>query len=212
MGAYVGVPAFNQPMSTKSGVDRYGEAGDRQNYSNPTYICPSVPDWTDERNGCYGYNYQFLGNSRLLDTNDPVSFKNWPVRMMSIRSPGRCVAVADAMGTAASFAHPRNYLNNARDSDRYGNEGFNLDPPRVDPVNGEMADLEGNPPLRAAVHPRHLDRAAVLWLDAHGSTASFQELHYDVATDGVVTFNGDNRLFSPDGRDQAWTVPAHGRD
>ena len=204
MGAYVGVPAFDQPMPAKSQYDRFGERGDRQNYSNDTYLCPTVRDWTDERNGALGYNYQFLGNSRLRNTADPASFQNWPVRMTTIKAPARCVAVADCMGTVASYAVRREYINNARDPDRFGNEGFNLDPPAVDPVNGEMAGIDLSPQCRTAADPRHLGRAAVLWMDAHCATATLAQLHYEVAADGVITFNGYNRLFSPDGSDAPW--------
>ena len=75
LGSYVGVPAFDDPQPEKNTIDRYGESGDRQDYSNDIYVCPSVARWVDERNGCYGYNYHFLGNARLKDDSDPTSFK-----------------------------------------------------------------------------------------------------------------------------------------
>ena len=210
MGSYVGVPAFDDPQSTKAGVDRFGEQGDRQDFSNDAYVCPSVAHWTDERNGCYGYNYHFLGNSRLYDKGEPTSFKNWPVRMTAVKSPARCVAVADCMGTAASFAAPRAYDNNSRDADRFGNEGFNLDPPRVDPTGGEMANFDVDPEdpedcqSRTAVDPRHSGAGAVLWMDAHCRLATLSMLGYEQDAEGRVTFHGRNELFSIDGADTAW--------
>lgn len=204
LGAYVGVPAFDDPKATRSEVDRFGEAGDRQDYSNRIYVCPTVARWTDERNGSYGYNYQFLGNSRLRDEADPYSFKNWPVRTSQVRGPSRCVAIADSMGTAASFAHPSAYENNGRDHEQLGNEGFNLDPPAVNPSQGEMADLDGNPPSRSAPHARHIKRCAVLWLDAHCSVQTLPSLGYDVQADGIVGLNGDNQHFSADATSGAW--------
>ena len=206
MGTYLNIPPFTHPSPVKSEVDPFGEKGDRQNYDDPTYTCPSVPTWTDERNGCFGWNFQFLGNSRLLDENDITSFKNWPVRTTHIKSPSGTVAVADCTGTAASYAVKRSYDNNSKDPDRYGNEGFNLDPPRVDPVNGEMAEYDGSPQARTAVHDRHLGKAGVLWLDAHGTKSSAKELGYDIMPDGVITFEGNNRYFSADGTDTAWVV------
>ena len=203
MGTHVGVPAFEPPMPEKNTYDASGERGDRQNYANRVYVCPSVSSWTDERNGSYGYNYQFLGNSRLRDSN-PNAFKNWPVKLAHVRSPGACVTVADSMGTAASFAAKQPYDNNSRDANRFGNEGFNLDPPRVDPNNGEMANFDKSPQSRTAAHDRHLARSAVLWLDAHGSLESLEELGYQRTPEGIVTFSGNNRLFHIDSQDEAW--------
>jgi type II secretory pathway pseudopilin PulG len=204
MGAYVGVPAFDDPQPIKNATDRFGEQGDRQDYANDVYVCPVVADWTDERNGCYGYNYQFLGNFRLRDDGDPTVFKNWPVNYTRVRSPGTCVAVADSMGTASSFVNKRPYDNNSRDADRYGNEGFNLDPPRVDTVNGEMANFDRSPQSASSAHARHLGTAAVLWMDAHCSRQTMEQLGYKVNPDGVVAFDGNNRLFHIDGKDEAW--------
>lgn len=210
MGTQVGLPPFADPQPSKTGTDREGQDGDRQNYAHEVYLCPTVPDWTDERNGAYGYNYQFLGNSRLRDPLDSMSFKNWPVSLSRVRSPSGCVALGDCMGTAAACpGHSRrDYSNNAGresgDEKRYGNEGFNLDPPTVDPVNGEIAGYKYSPPVRSAAHDRHLGRANILWLDGHGSTETLKALGYSVAPDGKVEPLGNNRLWSIDQEDRPW--------
>lgn len=212
MSAAVGAPPFADPMPCKNLTDRYGEVGDMQNFSYGVYYCPSTPEWLDERNGSYGYNYQFLGNSRLFDETDPSSYKNWSVPLTRIRHPGRTVAAADCMGTAASWpaAQRRDYLDDSRDADRYGNEGFNLDPPRVDPVNGEMANLDGVPQSRTAADPRHRGRANVLYVDGHAEGHTLKQLGYHVEPDGVITFgmdeqDADNSMWSGSGRDVPWT-------
>ena len=205
MGSYVGMPAFDDPQATKAGVDRFGEDGDRQDYSSKVYVCPSVANWTDERNGSYGYNYQFLGNFRLRDPGDLTVFKNWPVNMTHVRSPAGCVAVADCMGTAASFAIRKEYDNNSRDANRFGNEGFNLDPPRVDPNDGEMANFDKSPQSRTAVDPRHSDAGNILWMDSHCSRQTLSQLGYKKESDDTIGFNGNNRLFHIAGKDEAWT-------
>jgi prepilin-type N-terminal cleavage/methylation domain-containing protein/prepilin-type processing-associated H-X9-DG protein len=205
MSAAVGAPPFNDPKACKNETDSFGEPGDKQNYSYGTYVCPSVPDWTDERNGSYGYNYQFLGNSRLSDANDPASpYKNWPVQLTCVLYPGSTVAVGDCMGTAASFppAQRRAYNNNGGDPDLLGNEGFNLDPPRVDPTDGEMASF---PDHRTAVDPRHGGRGSVLWVDAHASAETLTRLGYQFDPEGSVNFNGENVKWSTNGQDVAWT-------
>ena len=206
LGAYVGVPAFDKPQRTKLTVDPEGEPGDRQNYSNDSYVCPAVARWTDERNGCYGYNYQFLGNSRLTDSNNLSSFKNFPVRYTLVKSPAGCVAAADSAGTAVSFPiHQRKpYENNSRDAEAFGNEGFNLDPPWVDTANGEMANLDKSPQSRTAAHDRHLGKANVLWVDSHVSAERLERLGYEKLEDEVVGFVGNNRFFSIDGKNRPW--------
>jgi prepilin-type processing-associated H-X9-DG protein len=216
MASQIGLQPFDDPQPSKSLVDRSGQPGDRQNYSNEAYVCPEVRDWVDERNGCYGYNYQFLGNARLLADADLKSYKNWPVQSSWIRSPSQCVAVADCLGTAASFPRYQRapYEDNepgdsasGRTVNARGNEGFNLDPPRVDPEHGELASHKAGKEARSALHERHGRKGNVLWVDNHGSSETLESLHYDVQEDGVVTFDGDNRLFSADQSDEAWVEP-----
>lgn len=206
MGTNVGIPPFDDPLPSRTLTDRFGQPGDRQDYSSKAYVCPSVSDWTDERNGSYGYNYQFLGNSRLRDASDPRSFKNWPVSMSRISSPSTTVAVADCVGTAAAFPRDQRtgYVNNSRDAQALGNEGFNLDPPRLDLVHGEIADRDG---YRSAADDRHLGRSQVLWVDTHASPMTLDQLGYRVETDGVVAVDGNNSLWTGTGRDVAWTQP-----
>ncbi len=205
MGAQVGIPAFDDPKTCRTETDMFGEPGDRQNYSNPIFVCPQVSSWTDERNGSYGYNYQFLGNSRLRDSDDIESFKNWPIVATRIRSPSGTVAVADCMGTAASYPPGERgvYVNNSRDEFRFGNEGFNLDPPRVDPENGEMASLSQR--HRTAADTRHRNRANVLFVDTHAEALTLKKLGYQTLPDGSIGFDGNNTLWSGNGRNVVWT-------
>lgn len=206
MGAQVGLVPFDDPQASKNDIDRDGETGDRQNYSGSVYVCPQVADWTDERNGAYGYNYQFLGNSRLTDSADVTSFKNWPVKLNAVRSPSACVAIADCMGTAASFKplYRKSYNNNSRDKDRFGNEGFNLDPPKVDATNGEMAGFTSSPQVRTALDERHNNRGNALWVDGHTSTETLKSLGYQLNEDKTVGLNGNNRKWNINQKDEAW--------
>lgn len=213
MESQIGLPPFDDPKPSKRDIDKFGQPGDRQNYSNEMYLCPEVAHWTDERNGAYGYNYQFLGNSRLLDAGQVTSYKNWPVLSSRVRSPAQCVAVADSLGTAASFApfergpYEDNDFGDSRSGrsvNAMGNEGFNLDPPRVDAERGEMADHKDGRLARTALHERHARRGNVLWIDGHVSGETLESLGYAVDPQGVVTFDGNNRLFSIDREDKAW--------
>ena len=222
MGSYIGIQPFKKNATSSSYGWQWDEKGDRQNYVNESYLCPAVPDWVDERNGAYGYNYQFLGNGRLRDQEDSFSFKNWPVPVSLVKSPAACVAVGDCMGTAASFhQHKRSPYEDdggrilsieGRTPSAYGNEGFNLDPPRVVGADGsgrtgEMALLDVDDGLRSAVDERHLGKCNILWLDAHASAENYNTLGYKVAPDTkIVEKDGNNKLWNILGEDVAWTM------
>ncbi len=213
MESEVGLPPFDDPKPSRTEIDIHGQPGDRQNFDSEMYVCPEVSDWTDERNGAYGYNYQFLGNSRLKNKDDVSSYKNWPVKSSWVRTPSKCVAVADSIGTAASF--PRFERGPYQDNDfddrksgrtlsALGNEGFNLDPPRIDLTRGEAASFKGDHIGRTAIHERHVRKGNVLWVDGHCSSETLESLGYDVDPTGVVGFEGNNRSFHIRREDKAW--------
>lgn len=185
IGGYVGVYAFTTPS----------EIDGRQDYDNPVYVCPMTPDWTDERNGSYGYNYQFLGNSRVT----AGAYHNFPVTRARIQDFAQTVMGADCMGTAAGLpaAERMSYENDGREDKSMGNEGFNLDPPRLTNTSDRCSDH-----YRSAVDPRHLRKTNVVFLDAHAKTMDPGELGYASHGDGrfVEQAEGDlvpnNRYFS----------------
>jgi len=207
MSPAVGAPPFSDPKACRNEIDQDGERGDMQNFSYDVYVCPDTPEWTDERDACYGYNYQFLGNSRVFDTTRPDSYKNWPLQITRVRNPGRTVAAADCMGTAASFPRVQRepYEDDSRDAFRFGNEGFNLDPPQIDLAEGEAAGIDDSPPVRSAADARHTERANVVWADGHASAHTLEQLGYELDGDGVITFEGENMLWTGNGLDVPWT-------
>lgn len=204
LGRSVGMPPFREPARCENIIDSEQQPGSRQNFASPLYICPEVADWSDERNFSYGYNYHFLGNSRLSDSANPTSFKNWPVSLSKIRHAALTVAVADSMGTAATVPidHRVEYENNGNNVDAYGNEGFNLDPPRIDPFNGEAA---GYPDHRTSVDPRHRGKGSVLWVDGHARAETLRGLGYKLGPGGEVEFDGNNAQWTGNHQDLAWT-------
>ena len=217
LGSYVGLPPFEKPIPVQGIQIPPFERGDRQNYTNDAFICPDVPEWVDERNGCYGYNYHFLGNGRLRDSGDIMSFKNWPVKISLVKAPGDCVAVADSMGTAAAFREISRgeyqdddvqHSDSGKSPDALGNEGFNLDPPKLltPDQGGEIA--ERGVPARSAPHERHLKQCNVLWLDAHVTGETLKTLGYAVDPEGIVLNEGEsNRFFHLRREDLPWTMP-----
>jgi prepilin-type N-terminal cleavage/methylation domain-containing protein/prepilin-type processing-associated H-X9-DG protein len=161
MGRYTGVHAFANP-ATDDG---------RQDFDSKVYLCPQVPTWSDERNAAYGYNYQYLGNSRLTGGR----YHNYPVRTSVLHVPARTVVAADSMGTACSFApeERRPYNNNGRGEDELGNEGFIIDPPRLTP----WSDI-ATPGHRSGPDPRHGRTSAALFADGHAAVYSPEAMGY----------------------------------
>lgn len=194
MGRYVGLYAFNRPR-TDTG---------RQDYDGKVYICPTVPEWVDERNHAYGYNFQFLGNTRLNTLGAPTHF---PVKRSWLTMPSRTVLCGDSMGTAAGFAQDERtaYENDGTTRTAVGNHSWTLDPPRLTSVSSRGTQNQG----RGGVDPRHQRRANMLFLDGHAEPRLPEVLGYRLLEDGRFADVDDtptqgppsNHLFSGSGKD-----------
>lgn len=170
LGKYAGAYAFDKPEAKT----------DRDDYRHEVYHCPEEPDWTDERNFAFGYNYQFLGNSRTMSGGRFVQF---PVNNTRIRN-GQLVILADAMGTAGGFPTRERgpYENDGATVSAMGNHGYTLDPPRLTDASDHGT---GDPnSRRSAVHPRHLGKANAVFADAHGESLTDEKLGYRKHEDG----------------------------
>jgi prepilin-type N-terminal cleavage/methylation domain-containing protein/prepilin-type processing-associated H-X9-DG protein len=195
MGSQVGLYPFGEPTTTDQ----------RQDYFGKVYACPAAADRTDERNHCYGYNYQFLGNSRVAAGR----FINYPLKRSRIITFSDTVLGADAMGTAAGVpaASRVPYQVRGTDVNAMGNEGYPLDPPRL--LAGSDRGTGGASSPRSAVEPRHLNRVNAMFLDGHAATFTAEQLGYRLNGDGSYSDTGTpedpttNRLFSGDGTDKA---------
>jgi prepilin-type N-terminal cleavage/methylation domain-containing protein/prepilin-type processing-associated H-X9-DG protein len=138
------------------------------------FVCPALDDEKyshDERNGAYGYNYQYLGNARQ-DSN-PNEWDNFPVTNQHMKAPGSTVLVADSRGKGP----------------KHGEHSYTLDPPRLAREkraksfgpDGGLADLNAFSP----VEMRHRNQGNVIFADAHGEGMTLQSLGYQVPTEGV---------------------------
>ncbi|MEE8170168.1 MAG: type II secretion system protein [Phycisphaerae bacterium] len=58
IGAECGFFAFRQPSTAKQDDNRLAVDG------NDVFLCPQAPERVNNRNYTYGYNHQFLGNTR----------------------------------------------------------------------------------------------------------------------------------------------------
>ena len=188
MGSSMGYYAFNAP----------DPANDRQNYDGRVYICPSTPLWTDERNGSYGYNYQFLGNARMGNG----LYYNFPVKQASLSSLSSTVVFGDSIGTAAGFSIGNRlpYQNDGKDVAALGNHAWILDPPRLTASSDRGTGDAGSP--RTAVDPRHDGRSSVVFADGHAETKTPENLGYRRGQDGLFIDSGAyNNFFSGNSTD-----------
>ncbi len=171
MGKYVGIVAFHDPSRDV----------DRTDYDSKAYQCPVVPDWTDERNHAFGYNHQFLGNSRQTAGR----FYNFPVNRSSIASFGSTVLAADSIGTAAAFAanDRLSYRKRGTDFAELGNHAYTLDPPRLTSRSDRGTGDAGSP--QTAVADRHLGKANVVFCDGHCESVLPTAIGYRRKADGA---------------------------
>ncbi|HLO42627.1 MAG TPA: type II secretion system protein [Phycisphaerales bacterium] len=193
IGTYVGVYPFSDPAPASDPLYN------RQDYDNKVFQCPVTPTWADERNHCYGYNYLFLGNAR--QTNG--KFNNYPKRRSKIQQFSMTVMAGDGLGTAAAFdrSERQAYINNGPDDERaVGNEGFNLDAPRLTATSDRCSA-----PIRSGPDSRHLGRVNWVFLDMHAETKDMVQMGYGLIGDGRVvdmetsSVNITNKFFSGTG-------------
>lgn len=195
-GGVARVPPFAHPNTAQNSLNTV-------RVDNPVFLCPSVPDWTNNRNHAYGYNYQFLGNMRLKSNGH---FINFPVKLSRLRA-AETVLVTDAMGTAAG--KPKSARTGYRDDGAdvltaLGNHGWALDPPRLT-ATSDYADMNTrSPENRTAPDPRHSKRTNAAFCDGHVESLTLQQLGYVVNSDQSVAALGrdaSNSQFSGAGQD-----------
>lgn len=166
-------------------IDSYSFANpnpsdDRQDFDNALFACPSAPERVDDGNCAWGYNHQFLGNSRLRGG----VYRNFPLKQTLLQIQARTVLFADSLGTAAGFAERdrKGYSNNGTNLAEIGNHAWSLDPPRLTPGSDRGTGNVGS--TRTAVDPRHAARANTMFCDGHGGALTADDLGYRRAADG----------------------------
>lgn len=215
-------PVFGYPLGTQVikgfpvGADAAKSAGGDATYTlvpldNELFLDPSFQDpnpdptaagglalsYNSIRNGAYGYNFQYLGNSRTIDDlgDYPASpYINYPVK--SVTDTARTICFADSRGGNAT---------------QHGGHSMTLDPPhqRVHPMDAFSSSTTGwgspSPSLMKGFDPngpdetgtditvyfspaeeRHQGRANVVFLDGHVESHTLQELGYVVDAKGVA--------------------------
>ncbi len=205
IGAAAGFDAYSNPSERRE--DEHSLAVD----GSEVFLCPKADSWSSSRNFGYGYNYQFLGNTRFTSIDGGVDrFMNFPVRASSIDS-SRTVMSADSLGSAAgkpeSLRTP-NRPDGSRDPARFaeGGHGYALDPPRIS-EGSDICDPRSRGTLedRSAPHTRHGGKANVQFVDGHAKSMTLEELGYSIGDQNEVlagSKHGNNRFFTGKSNDE----------
>ncbi len=202
MGSAAGIYAFHSTAGTGSDAD-VKAADNSRLIENAVFLCPSVSDYRNTRNAPYGYNFQFLGNSR---TKAGGKFINYPVKVGRIKGSVTVLA-ADSLGSAAGVARTaRGGYDLAGTSTTLSNmlnHAWALDPPRLVIGTSDQCDdgARGNPANRSAPDTRHngKKRANFLFCDGHVESLTPADAGYVMQTDGSylpAPAGATNRLFS----------------
>jgi len=180
-------PVITPPMDSDS---PWGDSVSRT-MTNPYFLCPSLasgPHARDIRNGAYGYNYQYLGNSRR--DSSPDDYDHFPVSENEIGSPAQTVLVADSRGA---------------DPD-HGRHSYTLDPPRLAFERNATRFGPGpsdGPISHSPAEARHLGKAVVSFVDGHAEAMTLAALGYEIGPDSVVV--PDETRTSPVATNRLWT-------
>lgn len=203
IGAVAGFDAFANPSPDRENEHTMSVDG------SEVFLCPVVPEWNNTRNYAFGYNHQFLGNTRFVNDDENDGFINFPVRASSINS-SNTIMFADSLGTAAGKPltdRTQNQNDGSRDPllRAEGGHGYAIDPPRLTD-NNDFADRRDRAfEHRSAPHARHRGKTNSVFCDGHVETTSLEDLGYVVDPNGVITSTDDdatNARFSGTSRDQ----------
>ncbi len=167
---------------------------------NDYYICPSLKNFEyvhNIRNGAYGYNYQYLANTRELE--GVRNYANYPSSFLQIRRPGETVLFCDSRGSDIP----------------HGQHAYLVDPPKMayskgarhfSPKANSVGPLKYSP-----ADARHYGKANVVFLDGHAQSMTYEQLGYEVdpatkrpdeKTLTEIGGPGKNNLWTGTGRDE----------
>lgn len=186
------------------------------------FVCPTLADEDvarSIRDGAYGYNYQYLGNT--YQEHMPGRWDNFAVGRHLIRNPANTVVIADSRGAGPghgphSFTlDPPRMATEAR-ARAFGPRESDLDPPTF--PGYEYPSTSDSIYAYSPMEPRHKKRGNVLFADMHAVGLTLVELGYEIGDGsgedrprGVAipirnpddaTYTATNKLWNGEGSDQ----------
>jgi prepilin-type processing-associated H-X9-DG protein len=167
---------------------------------NKTLICGGMESTSSDtysiRNGSYGYNFGYLGNSRnMVDGVLTTPTIRYPV--LSVKEPSRTIAFGDSRG--GNLPHGGHSMTLDPPHFVVRNDGGRVDSPywtqngmytsTLGPVNvNPFGPDEGTTDIQVAFSPaqaRHNGRANVVFLDGHAESVTLAGLGYAVNANGI---------------------------
>jgi len=179
------------------------------------FTCPALDAEefaNDISDGAYGYNYQYLGNTRQ-DT-DPKRWDNFSVPRHRLKTPSMTVLMADSRGADKSHGKDSYMLDPPRLAVEQNAKRFGPDPDHVHAPRAEDKALFQFSP----VEMRHRGFGNVSFTDGHGEAMTLLQLGYERLGDNpdekkkkdtavpvpdptVSTATATNRLWTGSGQD-----------
>ncbi|NOX58385.1 MAG: prepilin-type N-terminal cleavage/methylation domain-containing protein [Planctomycetes bacterium] len=165
---------------------------------NEFWTDPAMRTFTnDVRNGAYGYNGTYLGNTR----DDGQAWRRFPVLEASVSVPGNTVFVADSRGGLAPHGDHSYWLDPPKRV-KYGNPLATPEP--FSPNPSKPNERLGHSPVEA----RHRGRGNVSFVDGHAGSFKLSQLGYHTDVSGAVVDVNDidrtrasNRMWTGTGKD-----------
>ncbi len=153
---------------------------------SPYWEDPAMSGFTnDVRNGAYGFNGHYLGNTRDIDD----AWIRWPVNEARIADPGETVLAGDSRGGSSP----------------HGNHSYWLDPPKRAAYGSfkkkDRQEFGPNPsnPLEelghSPVEARHQGRGNVIFVDGHAASMKLDKLGYQMDPDTGETMKIDDQRY-----------------
>ncbi len=167
---------------------------------NDYYMCPSLKHYEyarSIRNGAYGYNFQYLGNTRPNPAGTGCA--NYPVNSLNIKRPASTVVFCDSRGSDIPHGQHAYLVDPPKMAVSRGARHFSPKSPSVGPLKYSPADA------------RHSGKVNVAFLDGHAEAMTYEQLGYEVDPDTKRPVEkalsdlggpGVNTLWTGTGRDE----------
>jgi prepilin-type N-terminal cleavage/methylation domain-containing protein/prepilin-type processing-associated H-X9-DG protein len=192
------------PVINPDKYDTEAEFNAALEMDNDYFLCPSFKDKEyvrSIRNGAYGFNYQYISNTRPDPTGKRYS--NFPNKMTRIRRPMETILIGDSRG--AGIPH--------------GQHAYTMDPPKMaysknarnfGPKSKKIVPIGGAKKYSPA-DTRHLGKANMAFADGHAEAMNYEQMGYEIDPETNRPYEkankeiggpGNNRLWSGNGRDE----------